>query len=99
MSRSVSILVAGAVVLAYGTGLAQYVITIRAEVVPKEIRLVWPMRRTRSRLRPGPVTRLRDMRRGGLFETQLGRLGIEFGAGRIDDREPVSVLRLDPRVR
>jgi hypothetical protein len=92
------ILVASALVVLYTSVLALFLITVSVEVVPAELHVVWPLRRTRHRLRPGNVTRLSTHRRGGLFSTELGGLGIEFGSGHADDEEPISVIRLDPRV-
>jgi hypothetical protein len=92
------VLVAGGLVVLYTCVLALFLITVRAEVVPGELHLVWPLRRTRYRLRPGSVTRVHAQRRGGLFKTELGGLGIEFGSGHSTGEEPLSVIRLDPRV-
>jgi hypothetical protein len=92
------LLVVGGLVVLYTSVLALFLVTVTAEVVPAELHVVWPLRRSRYRLRPGSVTRLRTRRRGGLFSTELGGLGIEFGSGHSDGEEPLSVIRLDPRV-
>jgi hypothetical protein len=90
--------VVGGLVLLYTAALALYLVTVAAEVVPEELHIVWPIRRTRYRLRPGAVTRLRTIRRRGLFKAELGGFGIEFGQGTSEDGEQLSVIRLDPRV-
>jgi two-component system nitrate/nitrite response regulator NarL len=90
--------VVGGFVVLYTAALALYLVTVAAEVVPEELHIVWPIRRTRYRLRPGAVTRLRTIRRRGLFKAELGGFGIEFGQGTSEDGEQLTVIRLDPRV-
>jgi hypothetical protein len=87
---------AGALVIAYATGLAIVLLRLRVEVFPHELHLVGPLFRWRFRLAPGPLTH--ETPDGWRRQTaSVGGFGVSLGEAETAEGERVVVIQLYPR--